>query len=186
MKTRRSFTLVELTVVLSACAVILTTSAMLVHRAMHTQSNTQSFLDLQRSALRLCAQFRADVHRANTAEVRDDSSDESFFVRLHGTDDQMIEYHQDGETVVRTSSKEEGPQAREEFDFGTAIDLSIREESAPDRLILLIVSQPDGTASGPEMRPRISRGGPVSLQVEASLDRDGRFLSDASTAEESE
>jgi hypothetical protein len=67
MPIRRGISLVELMLTLSACCVILTMSAALIHRALHAQSKSRRFFDGERNAQRLGESFRRDVHAATSA-----------------------------------------------------------------------------------------------------------------------
>ncbi len=176
MRIRRAFTLVEMMVILSAGAVVLTTSAALIHRVMRTQTAAWSFFDVERSALRLSDYFRRDVHRASIADIEIASVDDGMFLQLQFPDGQTVEYRQADGIVLRTLSQQESAVSREEFVFHPEIDLSIREENSPHRLILTIVADPSAMLAAPDKRSLLAHMVPVSLQVEACLGRDARLL----------
>ncbi|HND56023.1 MAG TPA: hypothetical protein PLV92_26590 [Pirellulaceae bacterium] len=69
MKPRPGATLVELLIVMSACSVVLTTSAVLMHRVFRAHSQSQAFLASQRNGQRFAEQLRRDIHRATSAEL---------------------------------------------------------------------------------------------------------------------
>lgn len=183
LNSRRALSLVELLVVMSGCSVVLTTSAALIHRAMHAQSRTRSFFDVERNALRLSGQFRRDVHRA-IGTVANDPTDPDVFLRLELPDHQTVAYrHADGR-VVRTLSRSGSRTSREEFSFTSANALELRQEEAPRRLILTITGVPDErlTTTGGRQFEHF-RDPPVSVRTEAVLGRDWRFADPAANEE---
>ena len=69
MKPRPGATLVELLIVMSACSVVLTTSAVVMHRVFRAHSQSQAFLASQRNGRRFAEQLRRDIHRATSADI---------------------------------------------------------------------------------------------------------------------
>jgi hypothetical protein len=173
VNTRHAISLVELLVVMSGCTVILTTSAMLIHRAMRTQSESRSFFDVERSALRLSGKFRDDVHRATAAKAGDESGD-GVFLRLDLPGRQTVEYQQAGGNIERTLSEDGRPRSRDYFAFTPSSELEIREELSPRRLILTITSDPHDAPGDGSTQLAKYIDTPVSVRVEASLGRDWR------------
>jgi hypothetical protein len=172
MSTRRATSLIELLVVMSACTIILTMSAGLVHRAMHAQTAARAFFDGERSALRLSAQFRADVHQTTTATIEDSSHGDGVFLRLRLTDDEAVEYRQNESVVLRTMTQHGSGLSRTEFAFQPPFSLAIREERAPLCLILSITAgSVEATAPDGKQQPLIAYRVPLSLEIEACLDR---------------
>jgi hypothetical protein len=154
---------VELLVVMSACSVILTMSASLIHRAMRTQSESRAFYDAQRSALRLARQFRDDVHHATTASLNRGELGENVVLRLQFAGERTAEYgHADSE-VLRNLSRRGGAISREEFAFPSPIKLDVRQEDSPPRIVLTITAERDAAAA--------TRSKEVELHVEASFGR---------------
>ena len=121
MKTRHAVSLVELLVVMSACSIILTMSAGLVHRAMHAQSATHAFFDGERSALRLSEQFRDDVHQAATATVEAPARNDGVFLRLRLAGDQAIEYRQADSIVERILTQRGSRVSRDPIRLSAAV-----------------------------------------------------------------
>jgi type II secretory pathway component PulJ len=179
--TRRGASLVELIAVMSACSVILTMSAGLIHRAMLAQSQTRSFFDVERSALRLSGQFRRDVHRAN-AVPENAAMEEGTFLRLQLPDHETVEYRRLAHRVLRVLSHNGQTVSREEFPFSTAIDVAVREEASPRRLVLAITSEETTTVAGKGKRS--VREMPVSFQAAAVIGRDRRFTFSAVSSED--
>src|SRR3972149_5845862 len=116
-RTRHAVSLIELMVVLSACTVILTMSAALVHRVMHAQSKTRAFFDIERSALRLSNQFRRDVHQATAALAGADNLGDGVFLRLELPDNRSVDYYDQEGDVVRILAHDGDALSREEFPF---------------------------------------------------------------------
>ena len=105
MKKRRAVSLVELLVVMSASTLILTLSATLVHRAMHTNSRTRDFSSVERSSLRLFDYFRMDVQQATKAVVNQRGVSEGKFLELMLPENCVLEYWREGDVVKRTVAK---------------------------------------------------------------------------------
>jgi hypothetical protein len=143
---------------------------------MRTQSQTRSFFDVERSALRLSDQFRRDVHRASAAMVEDASHGEGTFLQLQHPDGHVVEYRRLEGSVLRILSQDGHAVSRDEFPFSSAIELALREEDAPRRFILSITSEPDETPTGNNKQPVSIREMPFSFQAEAVLSRDWRFM----------
>lgn len=185
-KARCGVSLTELLVVMSACSVVLTMSAGVVHRVMRIQSATRYFFDVERSALRLANQFRHDVHRAGAAIVGGPDLGDGVVSRLTLSDDQTVEYGRAASSVLRTVTQRGKIVARDEFSFRSDIELAIREEDSPRRLVLSLASVPQ-TDSGGEKPQRFNPYTmPVNLQVEACLGRDRSFTDVATVQEQSE
>jgi len=175
IKTRRGVSLTELLVLMSACSMILTTSAALLHRAMRTQSQARSFYDVERSSARLARQFRDDVHQASSATTAGAELDENVLARLQRADGRTVEYRHDGTTVLRVLSRSEGNASREEFAFLRSIDVAVSEEGG--RVMLTIVGGEDESLAEDKRRLLATTAMPVSLHVEATLNRDLPFVS---------
>jgi hypothetical protein len=169
MRSRRATSLAQLMVVMSACSVILTMSAELIHRMMRTQSKARSFFDIERSTVRLSHQFRRDAHAAIAATADDVSLNKGIFLRLRLPDEQTVEYQHQNQNVIRVLSKSGKPVSREEFSFPSTIKLSFREEASPRRFILAITAEPEQTPSSNDHPPLSLQAVPVSFQVVARL-----------------
>jgi len=167
MSQRRGISLVELMLTLSACCVILTLSATLLHRAMHAQSKARLFFDGERSALRLSHSFRRDVHDASAAATGDEAGGDEVLVRLEMAGGQAVEYRQSGGRVDRTWQAEGRVLAREAFVFTPETRVVVAQESP--RLITLSIVPPvdTGTTNGPLLPYTV----PIQLRVEAVLGR---------------
>jgi hypothetical protein len=178
MKSRRGVSLIELLLIMSACTVILTMSAALMHRVMHTHSKARAFGDVERTSLRLANQFRQDVHAANDANVGTDLG-KGVILRLQLPGEERIEYgHRQGK-VTRVTWEANKATSREEFAFPAEIELQIRR-NMPRMVLLSITSLPintaaDSLAADAAERPMIAFLVPVSLQVEAMLGRNRDF-----------
>ena len=168
MKRRRGISLAELLLTMSACTVVLTTSATLIHRALHTQSRTRSFCDGQRSALRLADGFRRDVHAARSVKIGDAAQAGSPLVVLEMTGGQSIEYRHDGGRIERLHKAGGGVTAREMFEFPAGSQAQA-EQPSPQLVRLSIL--PPAEVPDPSAEPRSRFDAPLRLQVEARLTR---------------
>jgi type II secretory pathway component PulJ len=186
MRTRRGISLVEVLTVMSGFTVMLTMTAALLHRSMQSQAETRYFFDSERTAWRLCRQFRDDVHAAGSATIEDDASEEGVFLRLPLRGEEMVQYERSGGKIARILLRGEQRVSQEEYQLSPRMELQLREEGSPRRLVLTIV-----TKAGPPLvqlgKPAASlRELPVNLSVEAVLSRDWRFTASAATAEAGE
>ena len=168
-KERRGVSLVELLVVMSLGALLLTTSGVVLHRIMHSHGKTRNFLAASRSALRLSDQFRRDVHRAREATT--DGLPEGVVLRLQLGESRVVEYSHVDDLVRRTQLEGEKTAAREEYSFPRGSQVSVREQSSP-RLLGLSVTSTPGDAAGP---PQPGFATAMHLLIEAQVGRDSRF-----------
>jgi hypothetical protein len=161
MKSRRAISIVELTVFMTAASVILTMSAALVHQAMRTHSESRAFYDAQRSALRLARQLRRDAYEATAASVDGENLDDNVVLRLQMAGRRTVEYSHDGGQVLRILSQPGGAAKRDEFAFPSPVDLVVRGEDSPPRIVLTLTAK--------QVDPPRPRAMTVDLHVEASL-----------------
>ena len=68
-KSRRGVSLTELLLLMSSYTMILSMCTVLLHRVMHVEIESRSFVDAERTSERLSRQFRQDVHQATAAEA---------------------------------------------------------------------------------------------------------------------
>jgi hypothetical protein len=174
IRSRRGISIVEMLVVMSASTVVLTLASLLIIRAMRVQMESRAHCDVERNALRLSGQFRSDVHQAETAETKELAGEDGVFLRLQLPDGNQVKYSRVGGTVQRLASASGQQVWREEFAFPAACDISIRELESPPRIRLTITAKL--TVAPSDGKPTVSTLAiPVSFDVEAALDRDGRI-----------
>ncbi len=182
---RRGVSLTELLLLMSACTMILSLCAVLLHRVMRAEIDARAYADSERNAIRLSHQFRNDVHEA--LDVQSDSSkltnDQVLQVQLPRA--QIAEYRFHEGTVLRTLSSKGKVEAREEFAFGPLCKLGVQRLSAPDRVVLTITSAGLDHAASQVEQLRAYRAVPLALQLEASIGRHAGTLAQ-STANEQE
>lgn len=169
MKEHRGVSLVELLVVMSLGTMLLTTSAVVLHRMMQSHGKTRHFLDASRSALRLSEQFRSDVHRAREATT--DDLPPEIVLRLQLGEATVVEYRHAAGLVRRTQLVGEKVTSREEYAFPAGSRLTIREQMSPRLLSLAITSMP-GDAGGPAQQGFATA---IHLQIDAQPGRDSRY-----------
>jgi|GEM_PF-2573438 len=172
---RRGTSLVELMVVMSACVVVLTLSAELIHRAMHIQSRTTAVISAERSAQRLAAAFRRDVQDA-TQQL--DGADDATLLRFE-VGSEEIEYRKDGPTIERQVSREETVHAKEQFVFPQELNVRIDELSNGLIKLSLESSMDVSGRDGPET-PSQAFVTPVHLEATAVLGKNARFVATGS------
>jgi len=170
MRSRRGVSLVELLIVLSATTAVIGLSGKLMHQMMHAQSRANAMQQGERSALRLSAQFRGDVHRAREASVAGEAG--NMAVTLLGSDAGEIQYRLEGEAVVRTvADDEKGQTAREVYRFPGAVELSFEPLEGPPRLRLRLEPPTLVVRTGGAQPVAPSYRVPCYLTVEACLQR---------------
>lgn len=184
MRTRRGISMVELLAVLSGCSVILTTSGMLIHRAMHAQSQTRHYFDVERAAWRLSDQFRRDVHQALSATSGEAEADENVLLQLDLGDGESISYQRSKERVTRILSRNSRVAVTEDYLLTFDMEVKVSEESSPTGYVLTVEGNVRESSPGVRRRPASIREAPLSLRVEAVLNRDRRFA-EAHSPEES-
>lgn len=169
MSTRRGISLIEVVLLLSTSAVVLTMSGQLIHRILHAQSRATALLAVERDALRLAAQFRRDVRHANDAVLDAAASDQRMTLLV--SEDQRIEYRLAGGQVRRVLVEGEQAVAQEEFVFSLGTMGAFSELESPRRMALSLetpaVADLDRQQS---VLPRYLA--PVCLRVEACLGED--------------
>lgn len=170
-KLRRGVSLIELMVLMSATTMILSMSAMLLHRVMRVQVESRAFADAERNAARLSRQFRQDVHQTASAALDASKLNEGVFLKLQLPASESIEYSRASGNILRAVSHGGKVASREEFPFPSACKMVVREEKPPDRIILVITSPALDPASSQDEQLRSYRTAPVALQVEAMLNR---------------
>jgi hypothetical protein len=163
--TRRGTNLAELLVTMSACAVILTMSASLIHRAMQASSKARLQHSVERNALRLAQQFRRDVNSATEATT--DSLPEGSLIRLQLPDNRAAEYRQVSGTVQRVLLNEDTVLAREFFVFPEGNVLVARSEPSDSVSLSARFEEPATTEVSPA--PLSAHAVPLRLNVVAAL-----------------
>jgi hypothetical protein len=170
MRARRAISLVELLLAMSACAVILTMSTALIHRMLLAQSKARTFLDSERTSLRLAHQFRGDVQDATDAATEKDRLGEGVFMRLSLPDNRTVEYRSSAPGVVRVLTENSTVRSREEFAFPASIEVAA--EKQPLRIIRLSIASQTKQQPRGESDPRATTDdATVGLQAEAVLGR---------------
>ena len=186
MRHRRAISLIELLAVLTGCSIILGLTASLLHQTMRAQSHTRDFFTVERNALRLSRQFRADVHAAaaNSIDVVADDAGDGALLRLQLPAGEVVEYLRVAEKIIRLTSPEDGTTAREEYTLSEAMAVTVREVDAPERYLLSITSlaSPPSTDTPPSAGD--VRATPINLEVEATPARDLRYSAASTSSEE--
>lgn len=174
MNRRRGVSLVELLLVMSAAVLILTMSAGLIHRLMHAQSKARSFVDVERTLLRLGTAFRSDVHQASGAVVGDAEASDGIFLRLSLPESQTIEYRCEPGAILRTLRDGSQTASREEFAFPPGIELTIQKED-PRLVVLSLHSRPGELTDDDGLARPSAYAVPVNLHLKATLGREALF-----------
>jgi hypothetical protein len=195
MNQRRATSLIELLIVMSACTVVLTLSAELIHRVMRAQSRSQAIANSQRSAQRLANAFRGDVHNTVRFETDSGSLGEGGLIKLTPTIGPAVEYRHKNRTIERVvigeasdeestnGEAEQSVTAREQFIFSSEVDVTVGQEEEA-KLVTLSVKPLVDDRHGDEasLRSRAFEA-PVYLEVQSTLGRTARFVRSAESEE---
>lgn len=186
MHIHRGVSLTEMLVVMTACTVAFSLTGQLLCRVMRICTQAQHDAGVERSALRLSTQFRRDVHAAQSADVDLAAKGDVPFLLLHLPDGTDLAYsHRDG-TIVRQRARADKIEAREEFAFPELIDVDVREEESPARVALTVTVERPAPATDASPKAVREPRNPISMQVEAILDRDRLATNLLSSAEAGE
>jgi hypothetical protein len=184
MKPRCGASLIEMLIVITGCAGILSLSAVLLHRGMRSQEDTRYFFAVERAAWRLAEQLREDAHRAASVVLEKAELDDDAFVQLLLADGESVTYRRQGAQIVRVLARDGDATATEQYPLASAIELTLRERQSPRRLILTIESAPaDWLPTSGKPRPGL-REQPINLQVEAVVGHDARHAPASAVAED--
>lgn len=171
MNRRRGASLVELLVVVSSTAAILSLSAELIYRGMRTQSESRRFFDGERAAWRLAKDFRNDAHAASEATVAPEAVGADGLIRLEQADGRVVVYRRDGAKIVRMASSPGAAESREEYPLAAGTTAEVQFDDATRLATLSVVKEPADAAAAP---PRSVREAPIELEVLAIVGRDHR------------
>lgn len=168
---RRGVSLVEMLVVMSGCAVVLSTSAVLLHRAMRAQLETRHFFDQERAAQRLSRQFRADVLQADEAEIDVARLEDGVVARLVLKDGRAVEYRHEENSgeIVRVQPHGNDMASREVFRLGSRVRVVVDRLDAPDRLVLEVAAEALSAGSASATTAAVARETPSEVRVEATF-----------------
>lgn len=188
MRRRQAMTLIELLAVISACSVALGFAASLLLTTMRSVSETRSFFNGERNALRLARQFRSDVHQADAASIELTEREGRETLRLKFPTGEAIKYQQVDGRIVRLASLPNEQTAREEYALGETLETRFTELDEPLRWSLHVTANPlprpsDDASPDAEPLPRPVRTAPLHLAIEAIAGRDNRYA--AAATEES-
>ena len=184
MKHRRGTSLAELLLIMSACTVVLTLSAELIHRVMTVQSKATALFGAERSARRLSIDFRRDLHEATGRLPLDDEATEGrSLIRLTIPSNATVEYRQNAATIERILLENGELKARERYEFPDTVDVTLSDAS--EETVVLTLTTPIQAPSPEDPRPKSQAYiAPANLEVVAVLGRNNRLQSGNQAAEE--
>lgn len=180
---RRGVSLTELLVLMSSCTLVLSMSAVLLHRVMQIEVDSRSIVDAERSCSRLARQFRGDVHEAISIDIKNDKPTDGEFLVLQLRQNQTVVYSRSNGNIGRILSRKDKVLARDEFVGQRSSTVGVRAEESPRRVILTIAS-PIRDESGDQAKQLLSlKAIPVGLAIEACVGRNERWTRLASEQE---
>lgn len=175
LRHRTGLSLIELVVVMSACAVLLTLSATFLQRAFLAQVRSRTAAHLHLTLLRLEQSVRNDVHGASTAETGDAKLMPGVVLRLENLQDEVIEYRRQGSSLERVQFAAGEIKSRETFSFPREIDPKVLFPQ-PRLVVLSITADDEMEVDAP----------PIHVRIETVLQRDrgGASIPDREDADE--
>jgi prepilin-type N-terminal cleavage/methylation domain-containing protein len=167
--TRRGFTLVEMIIVITAVAVILAITTVLMHFVLQMDSEVRQRTRAVTNVGRLAEQFRRDAHAAIADPI---VTADHRAAEFHLADGKVIKWQaDDARGLVRTE-----PLAGA-GDHAGVVSAANREDSfaLPPGTTATLELQPPGAARIVTIRIDSPRGGGPSMAIEALASRDRRF-----------
>lgn len=144
MNHRRGFTLIETLVALSAASVVLSLSAVAIHRVMRVHTRCEAFHADEAAAWRLASAWRGDLVRASETRLEEDGV--GWRVALTRADKTVARYRF-GASEVSREEELPGGLAREAYRFSHPIAWRIERVDGPGNgppRILVTTSDPVG------------------------------------------
>jgi type II secretory pathway component PulJ len=126
---RRGVSLVELMVTLSACSVLLSMCAMLMHRMFHSHRRGTVATAQEQTLWRLETAFRRDVLLARAVQAARDDLPAEVLVRLDMGNSETIDYRLAATQIERVVQRPATPSSREEFHFAQSVSAQVAQRS---------------------------------------------------------
>jgi type II secretory pathway component PulJ len=130
MKNRKGFSLIELTINLSAASMLMLLAVSAVHSVMTIRTITSGLVEHHKSVARLSLQLRRDVHSAEVAKVGDEN-----VLQLQLAHQEMVEYRIVPGAIVRTASgaklEDSDNAGHERFELreSTEVEISLSQDA---------------------------------------------------------
>lgn len=169
---RRGVSLVEMLIVISVATVIVGTCTTMLHLLLRTERDQTRAMRMAVTMSRLSQLFRDDVHGATRGAIVSPAG-ASPRLTLSLADAREIVYSAEGAFLQRVENRQGTEVHRDTFHFPAGSKGRFEEEPSP-RLMRLAI---DVAAPIPHQMPegRTPLAPPRTLQIEALLNRDGRF-----------
>lgn len=135
MKTCRAFTLVELSITMTAGSALMILAVGLLHQSMALAARARDRADHQRTLDRLGREFRGDVHRADNCTVT--ANDNALLVM---PDDSTVSYVAQSDRVIRRQRRGDKLAGQDVFPLGTAATATFESLESPKRVALTVSS----------------------------------------------
>ena len=140
MTQRRGYSLIEMLVVMTLMAVVMSSITLVLHGLQRAERRLHDDADFDRTLHRLATQFRADAHAARGAgEIADDDDSQSALT-LEMPDEKTVTYSIEPGGVRRLVRQGENTMHREWFALaGRSVAWRSTTRGAHDRVVTLIV-----------------------------------------------
>jgi hypothetical protein len=148
---RNAFTLVELSVSMSAGSALLVLVIGLVHQSMSLVSLGQRRSEHHQSVNRLATDFRFDVHRAVQCTV-----ESPVRIQLHLSSDQVVTYQAAANRVTRQQPLDGGSLRREAFVLSDASTVTFELIDQPRRVVLSMIDNSHAEERAPKVYRKIA------------------------------
>ena len=150
-KRRTAFTLVELSVSMSAGSALLVLVIGLVHQSMSLVSLGQQRSEHHQNVNRLAADFRFDVHRAEQCTVESPRR-----IQLQLPSDQVVTYQAVANRVTRQQPLDGGSVRREASVLSDASTVTFETIDQPSRVVLSVIDHSNAQEGGPKVDRKIA------------------------------
>ena len=151
MNQRKAFTLIELTVTMSAGSAMMIMAIGMLHQSMSLATSARERADHQRTLDRLASEFRFDVHRAAKYKI-----DAEGKVELAMPDEGFVSYQANENHVTRVQPLADGRNRRETFDLNDSSLVVFESLPQPDRVVLTVIHQPANGTRQPRVDRRVA------------------------------
>jgi hypothetical protein len=133
VKTRYAFTLIELSVTITAGSALMILAIGLLHQSMNLASIASDRADHQRTLERLAREFRSDVHHAVNCTVT--ANDDALLVL---PDEMIVTYVVQTDRVTRKQRLGDKLVRQEVFPFGVPANATFESLESPRRAVLTV------------------------------------------------
>lgn len=151
MNRRSGFTLIELTITMSAGTVMMILAIGMLHQSMTLASRAHQQMQHLRALDRLAREFRRDAHRAQGCTVGPEG-----VIHFSLPDQGVVTYRAAGRQITRQQPLADGRSRRESFVLTDQSSTTFESLSEPFRAVATVVHRPPGAVTTPRVDRKVS------------------------------